>query len=145
MPTRSLTSSALTWPDRATVDPAVRTWAQRIATLRPEVLRIGYFGSYARGDAGVGSDLDIIAIVERAPSRAEERILGWDAVSLPVPVDLLVYTVGEWATVSRRGRFGETLIKETAWVYERGPQLERRTHSAKPATPRPRPRPRART
>jgi predicted nucleotidyltransferase len=45
------------------VDAAVRDWAERIIDERPEVLWIGYFGSYARGDWGVGSDIDLIALL----------------------------------------------------------------------------------
>lgn len=52
MPVRSLSSSMLRWPDRETVDRAVRRWAEEVARRKPEVVRIGYFGSYARGDWG---------------------------------------------------------------------------------------------
>lgn len=55
MPVRSLRSSVLKWPDRAQVDAAVREWAAQVALSRPEVVRIGYFGSYARGDWGWGA------------------------------------------------------------------------------------------
>ena len=52
MPVRSLTSSTLKWPDAQTVDEAVRALAQRLAGVHPELRRLGYFGSYARGDWG---------------------------------------------------------------------------------------------
>ena len=64
MPVRSLNSSVLKWPDAKTVDAAARRWAEKIAQDKKYVLKIGYFGSYARGDWGVGSDLDLIIIVE---------------------------------------------------------------------------------
>jgi predicted nucleotidyltransferase len=98
---------------------ALKRWAGRAVRLHLEVVRIGYFGSCARGDWSVGSDLDVVAIVDRAPVRVAERSLGWDTTTLPVPVDLLVYTPGEWAEVSGRGRFGATLTSETVWVTER--------------------------
>ncbi|MGQ9478291.1 MAG: nucleotidyltransferase domain-containing protein, partial [Candidatus Bipolaricaulia bacterium] len=66
MPVRSLNSSVLKWPDAKTVDRAVRIWAKEIAQLKPEVVRIGYLGSYARGDWGVGSDLDLVVVVQRS-------------------------------------------------------------------------------
>lgn len=47
---RSLSSSALTWPNRETVDRAVRRWGKAVAHRKPEVIRIGYLGSCARGD-----------------------------------------------------------------------------------------------
>ena len=58
MPVRSLTSSVLRWPDSQTVDQAVRRWAEKVVRQRQHVVRIGYFGSYARGDWGVGSDTE---------------------------------------------------------------------------------------
>lgn len=50
----------LKWPDKEAVDFAMRRWAKCMAGSRKDVLQIGYFGSYARGDWGVGSDLDLI-------------------------------------------------------------------------------------
>jgi predicted nucleotidyltransferase len=49
MPVRSLNSPVLIWPDAESVDLAARRWAEH-ASQNPEVVRIGYFGSYARGD-----------------------------------------------------------------------------------------------
>jgi uncharacterized protein len=66
MPVPSLTSSVLRWPDSGAVDRAVRAWAERAGTTRRGVRRIGYFGSYARGDWGPGSDLDLIVIMDGA-------------------------------------------------------------------------------
>ena len=73
MPVKSLNSSVLKWPDRLTVDRAARSWAASEARRHPELLRLGYFGSYARGNAGVGSDQDLIAIVDRAAEKFERR------------------------------------------------------------------------
>jgi predicted nucleotidyltransferase len=122
MPTRSLTSSVLRWPSRAAVDVEVRRWLHRIAERRPDLIRLGLFGSYARGDAGVGSDLDLVAIVRASNVRPEDRVRDWDTTSLPVPVDLLVFTEEEWARVPTEGRFAGVLAAETRWLYEREPE-----------------------
>jgi predicted nucleotidyltransferase len=66
MPVRSLSSSVLKWPDGHSVDQAIRLWTQKVLQHRDDVLRVGYFGSYARGDWGVGSDLDVIIITAYA-------------------------------------------------------------------------------
>jgi predicted nucleotidyltransferase len=97
----------------------VARWAQQVARERPEVLRIGYFGSYARGDWGVGSDVDLVLIVDRADEPFVRRGASWDATDLPVPADLLVYTKAEWEALLGRGRFGRSLAAETVWVYAR--------------------------
>lgn len=118
MPVRSLNSSVLAWPRPDEVDAAVRRWASTIPASRLELRRLGYFGSYARGDWGVGSDLDLIAIVTSAEKRFEQRPLGWDLNSLPVPAEILVYTEDEWTTLLREGsRFARALERETVWVF----------------------------
>lgn len=117
MPVRSLTSFVLRWPDRAEVDRAARLWAAEQRQSHPEVQRIGYFGSYARGDAGVGSDLDLIVIVERAQRAFMERALDWDLSGLPVPAEILVYTREEWDRMQAEGRrFGAMVQRETVWL-----------------------------
>ncbi len=118
MPVRSLSSSVFRWPDLPTVDRTLRRWAQKIAQQQPGILRIGYFGSYARGDWGVGSDLDLLIVVESSDRSFERRALEWDATELDVPADVLVYTQEEWQHLCRQDRrFPQTVMRETVWVY----------------------------
>jgi predicted nucleotidyltransferase len=117
MPVRSLTSSVLRWPDRREVERCAAEWAAREAPRHPGLLRLGYFGSYARGDAGVGSDLDLVAVVESSTEPFERRSLAWDLSPLPVPAELLVYTRQEWERLHEEaGRFARTLQQEARWL-----------------------------
>jgi uncharacterized protein len=119
MPTRSLRSPVLRWPDRQRVDAALRTWADECRHRDSTIRRIGYFGSYARGDWSVGSDLDVVIVVadEPAPPAFVQRGARWDLSALPVPADLLVYTESEWRAVTeRRDRFARMLEQEVVWV-----------------------------
>ncbi|MGQ0569359.1 MAG: nucleotidyltransferase domain-containing protein [Armatimonadota bacterium] len=118
---RSLSSSVLRWPEPVEVNLAVRGWAERTAEERPEVLRIGYFGSYARGDWGVGSDLDVVIIVDHANLPWERRSAAWDVTDLPVPADLFVYTLSEWERLLSQSGFHRTVEDEAVWVYGRYP------------------------
>jgi len=119
MPVRSLSSSVLRWPDRATVEQALRRWVEQAVRAREGVLRIGYFGSYARGDWGVGSDLDLVIVVESCTEPFERRPAQWDATELPVPADVLVYTRAEWDSLPPARRFSRTLREETIWLFQR--------------------------
>jgi len=120
MPVRSLNSSVFKWPDAQEVDQVVRAWASKVGTSNKKIVRIGYFGSYARGDWGVGSDLDIIAVVEDSDAAFERRSLAWDLTPLPVQAEMLMYTKDEWEKLQVEGaRFVRTLQHETIWVYER--------------------------
>lgn len=117
MPVRSLNSSVLKWPDTAQVWTAARAWATEQQTQHPELVRLGVFGSYARGDAGVGSDLDLVAVVRQSSERFERRAASWDVTSLPVPSEILIYTEHEWdALLARPGRFAAMLRSEVAWI-----------------------------
>ena len=118
MPVRSLSSSVLVWPDHTQVDKAVRAWVVETARQHPKLLRAAYFGSYARGDWGVGSDLDLVAVVREAAERFERRSLTWDLSNFPVPAELLIYTEDEWQRLQAgSGRFARMLAREAIWVY----------------------------
>ncbi|MFN3566314.1 MAG: nucleotidyltransferase domain-containing protein [Burkholderiaceae bacterium] len=107
----------LKWPDRATVDAAVRALVAQWVPAHPELRRAGYFGSYARGDWGVGSDVDLVMVVERSARPFAERALDFDQTPLPVPADLLVYTEDEWRSLPDVSpRFARRLATETVWV-----------------------------
>ena len=119
MPVRSLSSPVLKWPGRAEVDAAARALAARIAAAHPELARFGYFGSYARGDFGPGSDLDLVAIVRTSERPFAERPLDFDLSGLPVPAELIVYTEDEWhAAIARGGRFFSALQRGTVWLVQ---------------------------
>ncbi len=120
MPVRSLHSSVLKWPDAAAVDEAARRWAREAAGQHPEVVLIAYFGSYARGDWGVGSDLDLLILVESSRRPFIERALDFDTSDLPVPAEALVYTQAEWRDLAiQSSRFYTTVIREWVPIFER--------------------------
>jgi hypothetical protein len=124
MPVRSLTSSVLKWPDAKAVDRAVRAWASQLAQRRSDVLGVAYIGSYARGDWGVGSDLDLIVVFERSQAPFWQRASDLDLAGFPVPTEALVYTADEWRGLADGGgRFYRTIEQEGVWVY-RAPAWE---------------------
>ena len=118
MPVRSLNSCVLRWPDRKDVDRAMRLWTAEQVRVRPEIVRLGYFGSYARGDWGVGSDVDVIAIVRKTTEPFQRRSLEWDLSGLPVPAEIIVYSLREWEKMKREDtRFFRMLDRDAAWTF----------------------------
>ncbi|HLX07248.1 MAG TPA: nucleotidyltransferase domain-containing protein [Thermoanaerobaculia bacterium] len=112
----------LKWPDRRAVEEAAAAWAARERLHHPGLIRLGCFGSYVRGNAGVGSDLDLIAVVESSAEPFERRALTWDLSSLPVPAEILIYTRDEWQRMDREGgRFARMLRREARWLVEPEP------------------------
>jgi len=120
MPKRLSNSPVLKWPDAQTVIEELHRWAKQVLQQRQDVNRIGFFGSYARGNDGVGSDLDLIIIIDHSDDPFERRGVAWDMTKLPVPADLLVYTKEEWQSLDPNRRFNKMLMKETVWIYTRG-------------------------
>ena len=115
MPVRSLNSFVLKWPDAKTVKEAFTAWAKETIHNSANVIRIGYFGSYARGKTGPGSDLDVVIVVKGSNEPFERRGASWDLTKLPVPVDVLVYTICEWENLEERSGMGRILKNETIW------------------------------
>jgi len=81
------------WLDPQVLDQIVE---QIVKVLDPE--KIILFGSYARGEAGPDSDVDIAVIAETDQPRGHRTLGladGWPHVK--VPTDILVFTPKEWA------------------------------------------------
>ena len=120
MPVRSLNSAVLKWPGREEVDQAARRWARRVARNCDRILRVGYFGSYATGDWGVGSDLDLIVLVESSDRAFERRSVDFIPDDIPVPCEVLVYTREEWERMKAEGaKFARTVEEEAVWIFNR--------------------------
>lgn len=120
MPVTSSASSIKRWPSSEAVLSSLKEWCAAEVAHRDGLLGFGYFGSYARGDEGFGSDLDLIAIVEADDRPAMERARDWPTEELPVPADLLVYSVTEWKRLQAEGgRFVRTLNTEARWLVSR--------------------------
>lgn len=122
MPVRSLSSSVVRWPQRKEVHNAVVSWAEQLLKARTDVLRVGYFGSYARDEWGPGSDLDVLVVLDDSTVPFGERVLGTEILDLPVSVDLLVYTVTEFRNLADRNpKFYRHLTGEIVWLCQREP------------------------
>ncbi|MEJ5250487.1 MAG: hypothetical protein HPY54_09420 [Chthonomonadetes bacterium] len=47
------------------------------------------------------------------------RPLQFDTLSLPVPADVIVYTLDEWQKIDPSSRFGKMMQNEVKWVFQR--------------------------
>ena len=101
---------------------AAQRWAARLRAERPEVTRVGYFGSYARGDYVPGSDFDvIIELVDGSPAaqmpRLADRSAEYYPAGFPVPVQIVAYTTAELTALHADGsRFVRMLDAEARWL-----------------------------
>lgn len=119
MPVRSLTSSVHAWPSEAEVWAKVAAWVEAERLRHPELLAVGVFGSYGRGQGGVGSDLDVLLVVGASDRPFHQRAVAFAYERLPLPADVLVYTSQEWRQLLASGsRFARTLQQELRWVWQ---------------------------
>ena len=80
---------------------------------------MGVFGSYGRGTAGVGSDLDLLLILQRCDEPIWNRLRRWHTGSLPLACDLLVYSLEEWRSLPQWiPKLAEALLNDTRWLGE---------------------------
>lgn len=125
MPVRSLTQSVLRWPEPEQVLRQVNAWAQEQAGHVPTLERVAVFGSYGRGCAGVGSDLDLLLIDAVASGPQHERVLHWPLELLPLSCDALVLTPGEHEALMTGGsRFASELERDGHWLWCRRPGMQ---------------------
>jgi predicted nucleotidyltransferase len=98
----------------------LQTIVNRIAEgVHPQ--KIILFGSWARGERGPHSDIDLLVIQEsdlpRLRRYAQVRRLFW---GMGLPMDILVYTPEEFARYqSVPGSFTHTVASEGKVLYER--------------------------
>ena len=106
--------------DKLTDDELLQTITTRIAdAIQPQ--KIILFGSWARGERGPHSDIDLLIIQEsdlpRTQRYAQVRRLFW---GMGIPMDILVYTPQEFARYqSLPGSFTHTVAHEGRVLYAR--------------------------
>ncbi|MGH2519267.1 MAG: nucleotidyltransferase domain-containing protein, partial [Chloroflexota bacterium] len=76
-----------------------------------------------RGDWGVGSDLDLLVIVAHADEPFEVRGRAFSLKHLPVPADLLVYTLAEWNRLLTTSGFVQTIARDARWLIHRADEF----------------------
>lgn len=112
MPLRSLATPVLKWPSREEVLAAAAAWARELRARDARVRRVGVFGSYARGDAGVGSDLDLVVLVRDGAGAPL-----FDVTALPVPAETVVFEETPWRQASAEATgIARTIAREARWL-----------------------------
>ena len=117
MPVRSLKQSVWLWPAPEQVLEDVQVWAQQQQRRVPSLQRLGVFGSYGRGTAAFGSDLDLILVDAGASGGQCERLQQWSLAELPLSCDALVLTPAELEQRLNDGsRMARELWRDLRWL-----------------------------
>jgi len=84
-------------------------------------LRIVLFGSLAKGEVDVRSDLDLLVIMPPAKSGKEWSRLIYDTVERGVDSDIVVYNQEEFAEMIPASSFLRDVMESGKVVYEKRP------------------------
>jgi predicted nucleotidyltransferase len=90
-----LRSASRKFASRSQLLNLARRTAQRIAANHPEVSRVILFGSFARGDFGARSDLDLLIVLKSSQLPIRERIGEFIAECGAYPTDVFPLTEAE--------------------------------------------------
>ena len=105
--------------ERAAHTTALRTEAERLAGAAAAlgVQRVILFGSLAKGDPGLLSDLDLLVVWDTPLDYLDRTVELYRQLDPQGPVDILVYTPQELAEMSDRP-FIRKILEEGEILYE---------------------------
>jgi predicted nucleotidyltransferase len=112
---------------RAAVEARRAAWTERLTAelarlvaelgRQPDVERVLVFGSLARGEARLHSDLDLV-VIQRSELPFRERLEFLYRLLRPrVSTDLLAYTPEEWTTMCAEHAFAKRVEREGKTLY----------------------------
>ena len=81
------------------------------------IKRIGIFGSYARGDFNMGSDIDIVYDYDYDMDDSTDQILSFVEDFLEIIKPLKVDFVWERNLLKRNDEFKNNVLKDLVWIY----------------------------
>lgn len=99
-----------------------RVAARAVAAQVPGVIRVGVFGSVARGEATCESDIDLLVVLEDLEYKNRVRVAGGDLYraasrATDCPVGIVVTDVHEWAVRSQLATCFETSIADDLVMF----------------------------
>jgi predicted nucleotidyltransferase len=107
--------------DRAAIREALERHIDTRYRPDPNVVAVHLFGSFARGRAVPGSDVDLLVVLERDPRPPRDRIPDHLPGGFPVGVDVIVWTRAEMEErLARRDRLARTILTEGEVLFDRG-------------------------
>jgi len=111
---KSYGSVKVFWLDRKLALTLAEEACRKILRSEKDVVKVGIFGSIARGNAAPGSDLDILIVVKDSdlkPFERSRRFLPYFS-DIELGVDIFCYTLEE----AERSGFFKKNAEEAIWV-----------------------------
>jgi predicted nucleotidyltransferase len=100
----------------------LRDWAARLKRERPDVEKIGLFGSYATDTYGPRSDADLLIVLRASDKPFRDRIPECLPDGISVPCDVFPYTADEINSLQREGSpWIKHILQEVIWLQASQP------------------------
>ncbi|MHC4156147.1 MAG: nucleotidyltransferase family protein [Planctomycetota bacterium] len=116
MQEQSSNSVRVIFADKAKVLRGLRECASKLKS-RPEVEKVGLFGSYATDTFGPASDVDLLIILSESSEEFLDRIPDYMPDNLTVSCDVFPYTAEEIERMKRDGNpWIHHVLKEVVWL-----------------------------
>lgn len=113
---KSPNSVKVFFADQERVLRELRAWASELKK-RPDVEKVGLFGSYATGTYGPRSDADLLILLRTSTETFRDRIPDFLPSHLSVPCDVFPYTKGEIESLQRDDSpWIKHILKEVIWL-----------------------------
>lgn len=103
--------------DKTRVMRELRAWAATLKQERPDVEKIGLFGSYATDTYGPRSDADLLIVLRAGDKPFRNRIPEFLPDGVSIPCDVFPYTADEIETLQREDSpWIRHILKEVIWL-----------------------------
>ncbi len=113
---RSLGSVTVFSLNRGIIEKAIDRFVAELSK-KGEVLKVVLFGSWARSEASVGSDVDFLVVLRESDMSFLDRIAHYTPNKFPIDADVFPYTLEELK--SKNIPIAEQALKEGKVVFER--------------------------
>jgi len=103
--------------DKNKVLRQLKACVRKLKRTRPDIEKVGLFGSYATDTFGPASDVDLLVILRESRKRFLDRIPDYLPDSLTVGCDVFPYTIGEIKKMKQEGSLWiRHVLKEVVWL-----------------------------
>jgi len=103
--------------DKNKVLRGLKDYAKKLKQNRPEIEKVGLFGSYATDTFGPASDVDLLIILRKSSKHFLDRIPDYLPEELCVSCDVFPYTNNEIEKMKREHSLWlRHILKEVVWL-----------------------------
>ena len=114
---KSSNSVKVVFADKNKVLRQLADYTRKVKRSRPEVEKVGLFGSYATDTFGPASDVDLLIILRQSSKRFLERIPDYLPENLSVSCDVFPYTNEEVDRIKQESMpWFRHVLKEVIWL-----------------------------